>query len=329
MTFQRCCPSTVRVSRGFHLHGAPACLVLVLGIAIGLGDHVAAQAAAPQTKRPGPTEVDGLVASDGLRLSATYWAGPESKDTVPVILLHTWKGDRKEYAGLAPFLQKQGHAVLVPDLRGHGLSTQSQLGGRKLDAAKMGNEHLSFMRYDDMELLRRFLVKKNDAEELNLNKLCIVGAEMGAAVAAYYAFYDWTEVRREANRRPAPSQDIKGLVLISPDWDFKGMPLSKPFGNPFVRSQISLMIVVGKEDSRTLADSRRLHNMVKRFHPDPATVDAEQRDLYFVQLSTKLQGTKILGVKALHLEEAIGKFVELRAVNRPYPWYSRSKKKTD
>jgi len=329
MTLKRCCPSTVRVSRGFHLPGSLACLAFVLAMAAGFGDLAPLQAAAPPTKLAGPVEVDGLVASDGLRLSATYWAGPENRDTVPVILLHTWKGDRKEYAGLAPFLQKEGHSVLVPDLRGHGLSTQSQLGGRKLDAAKMGNEHLSFMRYDDMELLRRFLVKKNDAEELNLNKLCIVGAEMGASVAAYYAFYDWTEVRREANRRPAPSQDIKGLVLISPDWDFKGMPLNKPFSNPFVRSQISLMLVVGKEDSRTLADSRRLHNMVKRFHTDPTTVDAAQRDLYFAQLPTKLQGTKILGIKALNLEEYIGKFIELRAVDQSYPWYSRSKKKTN
>jgi hypothetical protein len=78
------------------------------------------------------------------------------------------------------------------------------------------------MCYDDMELLRKFLVKENDAGNLNLNKLCIVGAEMGASVASYYAAYDWTTVRREANRRPAPSQDVKGLFLISPDWDFKG-----------------------------------------------------------------------------------------------------------
>jgi pimeloyl-ACP methyl ester carboxylesterase len=328
MTFKRCCLSTVRVSQGFYRRGSLACLASVLAIATGFGDLVPAQAAAAEKKLPGPADVDGLVSGDGLRLSATFYAGPEEKETVPVILLHTWKGDGKEYAGLAPYLQQQGHAVLVPDMRGHGASTQ-QLNGRKLDAAKMGNEHLSFMRYDDMELLRKFLVKKNDEEMLNLNKLCIVGAEMGASVAAYYAFYDWTEFRREANRRPAPSQDIKGLFLISPDWAFKGMPLNKPFSHPLIRSQISVWIVVGKEDARTLADSRRLHNMIKRFHVDPETVDADQRDLLFVQLPTKLQGTKILGVKALRLEQAIGTFIKLRAVDQSYPWYSRSKKKKD
>ncbi|NQT14465.1 MAG: alpha/beta fold hydrolase [Planctomycetes bacterium] len=318
MTFKRCCLSTVRVSRGFHLRGSVVCLASVLAMA--------AFAPAAEPKLKPSEEVGGLVASDGLQLAASYWPGPEDRDTVPVILLHMWKGDRKEYAGLAPYLQKQGHAVLVPDLRGHGASTQSRLGGRKLDAAKMGNEHLSFMRYDDMELLRKFLVKKNDEELLNLNKLCIVGAEMGASVAAYYAFYDWTEFRREANRRPAPSRDIKGLFLISPDWDFKGMPMNKPFTHPLVRSQISVMIVAGKEDSKALAESRRLHKLIKRFHADPETVDVDQRDLWFIPLPTKLQGTKILGIKALNLEEAIGTFIKLRAVDQSYPWYRRASK---
>lgn len=322
MTFKRCCLSTVRVSQGFYLRGSLACLASVLAMAV----FAPARAAAAEPKLDAPEEVGGLVASDGLQLSATYWPGPEDRDTVPVILLHMWKGDRKEYAGLAPYLQKQGHAVLVPDLRGHGASTQSRLGGRKLDAAKMGNEHLSFMRYDDMELLRKFLVKKNDEELLNLNKLCIVGAEMGASVAAYYAFYDWTEFRREANRRPVPSRDIKGLFLISPDWDFKGMPMNKPFTHPLVRSQISVMIVAGKEDSKALAESRRLHNLIKRFHTDPETVDVDQRDLWFIPLPTKLQGTKILGIKALNLEAAIGEFIKLRAVDQSYPWYRRASK---
>jgi hypothetical protein len=144
---------------------------------------------------------------------------------------------------------------------------------------------------------------------------------MGASVAAYYAAYDWTTVRREANRRPAPSQDVKGLVLISSDWDFKGLPLNKPFTNPLVRSQIGVMIVVGKEDSRVHADSRRLNSFIERFHSK--TGDAADRTLFFAELPTKLQGTKILGVKSLRLEEFIATFIKFRAVNQSYPWYQR------
>ncbi len=48
--------------------------------------------------------------------------------------------------------------------------------------------------------------------------------------------------------------------------------------------------------------------------------------LFFAQPQTKLQGTKILGAKALNLEEYIGRFIEYRAVNKSYPWYERSNK---
>ena len=39
----------------------------------------------------------------------------------------------------------------------------------------------------DMEAVRSFLVGKNDKEELNLNRLCIVGLGMGATVAVNWA----------------------------------------------------------------------------------------------------------------------------------------------
>lgn len=326
MTFKRCCLSTIEVARGFSASGLPVCVALALVVPLGAAEPAPAQGAAAEEKVPPPEELQAgeLISSDGLQLAATFYPGTKGKDTVPVILLHMWKGSRKDYAGLAPFLQEQGHAVLVPDMRGHGASTGPSVGGRKLDAAKMGAEHYSFMRYDDMEAFRRFLVKKNDQEELNLNKLCIVGAEMGAAVAAYYAYYDWTEFRREAGRRPAPSRDVKALVMISPDWDFKGMPMNKPLANPFVRSQISMMIFAGKEDSRALADARRVYNLLKRYHVDPSSVEADQVDLLFGQPPTKLQGTKMLGVRGLNLEREIGLFIELRLVKQPYPWYKRT-----
>lgn len=326
MTFKRCCLSMIEVARGFCPRGLPVCVALALVVPLGIAEPALAQETAAEEKLPAPEELQAgeLASSDGLQLAATFYPGTKGKDTVPVILLHMWKGSRKDYAGLAPFLQQQGHAVLVPDLRGHGGSTRSPLGGRKLDAAKMGAEHYSYMRYDDMEALRKFLVKKNDQEELNLNKLCIVGAEMGAAVAAYYAYYDWTEVRREANRRPAPSQDVKALVLISPDWDFKGMPMNKPLANPLVRSQISVMVFAGREDSRSLADARRVYNLLKRFHVDPDSAEADQLDLLFGQPPTKLQGTKMLGVRGLNLEREIGLFIELRLLKQAYPWYKRA-----
>jgi len=320
------CKRRCQLSVGVCPRGFVACLAFALVVSVGFAELLPAAEAArekPKQVRP-PVELGGheLVTGDGVQLSATFFPGPEDKETVPVILLHMWKGDRREYAGLAPYLQQQGYAVLVPDLRGHGGSTEFFGTGRKLDGAKMAKDHFYLMPYKDMETLRRFLVNKNDEGELNLNKLCIVGAEMGAAVAAYYTFYDWTTPRREADRAAA-SQDVKGLVLISPDWDFKGLPMSKPLSNPLVRSQVSVMIVVGKESSSAAADARRVYNLLDRFHADYDAEDADKRDLFFGQLPTKLQGTKMLGVSGLNLERAIARFIELRLVNQEYPWYQR------
>jgi pimeloyl-ACP methyl ester carboxylesterase len=305
-------------------------IAIALVVSMGASGFLPEQAgAAEEEELPAPVEVGGqrLMTADGLQLSATFRPGTRGQESVPVILLHMWKGSRKDYAGLAEYLQRQGHAVLVPDLRGHGDSAGGPLTGRKLDPAKLSKNDFYEMRYGDMELLRRFLVEKNDAGELNLNKLCIVGAEMGAVVGVYYALNDWTQIRREANRAAA-AQDVKGLVLISPDWDFRGMPLNKPLGNPLVRSAISTMIVVGKEDSRSLGEANRVHNVLKKFHVDPEKLEPEDRDkmdLFYIQAPTKLQGTKMLGVRGLRVEWAVARFIELRLVKQDYPWYRRGR----
>ena len=87
-------------------------------------------------------------------------------------------------------------------------------------------------------------------------------------------------------------------------------------------------IVVGKEDSRSSAEANRVHNVLKKYHVDPEKLEPEDRDkidLFFIQAPTKLQGTKMLGVRGLRVEWAIGRFIELRLVNQDYPWYQRGK----
>jgi pimeloyl-ACP methyl ester carboxylesterase len=265
-----------------------------------------------------------LPAKDGLMLKAEFYLGTDDKDTVPVLLLHGWKGDRMEFAGLAAHLQRRGHAVLVPDLRGHGESIVAPVSltgtNRVVDAAHMTPEQFASMALYDLEVWRTFLAGMNDRDHLNLNKLCIVGAEMGAALAAYYALHDCTTLRREAGRA-APSRDVKAIVLISPDWDFHGMPLNKQLGNMLGRSGVAMMIVVGKGDRDSLSHALRLRNLVKRFHRSPA--DDEAQGLLFVEHPTDLQGTNRLRVRELRLPEAVAQFIEAHLVDPHYPWYDR------
>ena len=78
---------------------------------------------------PSPKKLT-LKTRDGVLLQATFYPGNKGKETVPVILLHGYKGSSSEYNQLAPYLQQTGCAVMVPDLRGHGASTQAEVGDR-------------------------------------------------------------------------------------------------------------------------------------------------------------------------------------------------------
>jgi len=65
---------------------------------------------------------DLFTAYDGTILSATYYRGAHGNDSVPVVLLHSKGGSRSDFAPIIPGLLKEGMAVLVPDIRGHGKS---------------------------------------------------------------------------------------------------------------------------------------------------------------------------------------------------------------
>ncbi len=322
-------PRTVGVLRTRRPFGFWVCLAVLLAIVAGPGQFVLGQGAAKRKKPPPePVELSGndLVTGDGVRLSATFYPGTNGKETVPVVLLHMWKGSRKDCIGVAEFWQKEhGHAVLVPDLRGHGGSTGFVGGGdvRRLDAARMSSDHFPQMAYGDLEAVRRFLVQENDEGKLNLSNLCLVGAEMGAAVAVYYAAYDWSRTIREGpTLRPFP--DVKALVLISPDWDFRHLPLGKQLNHPVVRSKIPTYVLVGKDDPRSYSDAKRVYSLLSRFHADPSDETAE-KDLFIKSFPTRLQGTKMLGVGGLDPppEKLISRFIELCVIKRDYPWRHR------
>lgn len=312
---------------GQQCHFQPGLSRLVLAaLFLGLCGSVAAAAPPkknPKDELPKPEEVGGrdLLTRDGVQLKATFYPSKKGKDAIPVILLHMWKGDRKEFASLAPLLQQKGHAVLVPDLRGHGESTSQVIGvgrTRELDASKFGPSDFARMVNYDMETLKSFLMKKNNAGELNIEKLCVVGGEMGASVALEWARLDWSWPMLVGKKQ---GQDVRALVLISPEQNFHGLDVSGALKHPGVRSRLSVLIIVGKGDPRAVSQAQRIEGMFSRFHPDPS--DASKQDLFFYRADTKLQGTKMLGVQGLNLETGIVKFIDWRLAKQDIPWNSR------
>lgn len=263
---------------------------------------------------------DDLVTRDLVSLAATFYPGAADKNTVPVILLHAFKGSRKDFSVLAPYLAKQGYAVMVPDLRGHGDSTSKLAvrGGKrrvvKLDAAKMRSNDFSQIAGQDMGALRRFLVVKNNEGQLNLNKLVIVGMELGAAVAIDWAVYDWSFPDYPGVKQ---SKDVKALVLISPKRTYSGLRTSQSLEHGAVQSVLPIMIVVGKDDRKAASDATNIHGKIQSVRreefPDLSPAEAlERKTLWFLQAPTKLQSAKLLNAKSLNLPGSIHKFIDIR-----------------
>ena len=100
----------------------------------------------------------------------------------------------------------------------------------------------------DMEAVRGFLVGKNDAGELNLNKLCLVGSGMGANVAANWALQDWTAPPLAIGKQ---GQDVKALVLISPRWSYSGLSFQGPMQFRPLKENVAWQLIYGVEDTKS------------------------------------------------------------------------------
>lgn len=287
-----------------------ALVAILLATAIAAGGPVRATAA-DNEKIPEPEEVT-LRTNDGVTLNATFYPSTLEKKAVPVILLHAFKGSRADFEELALKLQRAGHAVLVPDLRGHGADRATPLRPNDYPA----------MVFEDLEAVKKFLMIKNNTGELNIEKLCLVGVEMGAVVAVNWAAHDWSWPMLATGKQ---GQDVKALVLISPEWAFKTIRLHDAISHPNVRAELSVMIIAGEGNGKSLKEAKRVYGALERYHPLPSgdeAADAKQT-LWLRTPQTSLQSTRLLNEKSMRVDQMILKFIELRLVKQPLPWRDR------
>ncbi|HEX4142065.1 MAG TPA: alpha/beta fold hydrolase [Pirellulales bacterium] len=278
-------------------------------------DPPAGDSADAEEKPPAPEDVL-LRTKDKLHLHAVYYPGTQKKNSVPIILLHAYNGDCHDFDDLALLLQKRGHAVITPDLRGHGESKEIDRDGRaeKIEPRDLRVPDFTDMWKFDLEAVKSYLIVQNNAGELNIDKLCVVGAEMGAIIAADWAELDWSWPVLSSGKQ---GQDVKALVLISPESNFKGMKLIDAVSSPDVRSELAIMLIAGRKNSRYSEEANKLYKHFAKYH-----IEKTSPALELLRPDTKLQGTKLLGEKSLGVEAAIVKFID-QLVKKPYPWDER------
>jgi pimeloyl-ACP methyl ester carboxylesterase len=298
-----------------------------------------------------PEVEEEITTADGVKLAVTYYPGTKGKESVPVLLLHPFKGSRSDFTkdgGLAPYLQKNlGCAVIVPDLRGHGDSKtrvgtapakklESGAATKKGDAdaatpkktTKKGELEAENLKKSDFPLMvtqdllrvKNYIRKKNNQEELNINKLCVVGVDMGASVALEYALFDACGYEYGTPyfglKKLQLGCFVKALVLISPQWSCNGFNagnLAK--GGPagaYVRANTPVLIFVGKENATALKEAKRIEDMFKQVRKADAA-----KTLMVGQLDTSLQGMKTLDHAPLRVMPKMAKFLSVRVLDNP------------
>jgi dienelactone hydrolase len=265
-------------------------------------------------KVPEPEDVS-LETKDGLTIKATYYPGTAKKEAVPVIMIHGIGGQRGDFHAFGTYLQSLGHAAIAPDLRGHGQSkTQKGPTGAPvtLDAEKFNKGALEAM-VADVQACKKFLLDKHNAGDLNIEKLCVVGAEFGATLAIRWAAVDWSTQDLPAYKL---GQDVKALVLLSPQPPYKALSYREAL--PYVQSQLSWLIVAGTEDTKSSTEASKLHKQLQIHHPRTG----EDTDLFLEEPETKLSGTKLLS-DTLQVKRMIGVFIEKRLVKSGAQWQER------
>ncbi len=269
---------------------------------------------------PEPRAVN-LTTKDGLALRAEYYESLEGKEAVPVVMIHMHEGRRNDYHELALFLQREhGHAVMVPDLRGHGDSTKFADRDRPLAAKSLRPADFAAMIQQDLEACKSFLLAEHNEGRLNIEKLCVVGAEMGCVLALNWALLDWSWPPLATGKQ---GQDVMAVVLLSPEWSFRNLNLTRVMGHPDVRSKISIYMMVGKGDTRAVRQASRVYKAFQTHHADQSELELADRDLLGKSFDTSLQGTKLLG-EGFGVAEEIAAFIDRRLVQQDIPWRSRT-----
>lgn len=303
-----------------------------LGIVVGFSFNCAIAAAQNRdsTSLAADSSDVTLTTKDGVKLGATYFPSSMGQEAVQIVMLHDYKESRAVFNTLARELQNpvgeglESHAVLTVDLRGHGDSTSMvDRGGqtREIDVDRLKAADYQAMVLLDMEAVRSFLVDKNDAGELNLNKLCLLGSGMGANVAISYAAYDWSVPQLP---RIKQGQDVKALILASPKWSYPGLPILKALKNRDVRQRISVLLVYGAEDARSAKDAKTIYKNLEKYHPEPPHDQRrEKQDLFQFPLPTRLQGTRLLTDPDFGMLPKLDAFIAARLSQQNFEWLRR------
>ncbi len=226
-----------------------------------------------------------LDTSDGVRLRVTYLAPPKAKgaegptnQAIPFILLHDWEGSRNDLAQYAFFLQRQGHAVIVPDLRGHGGSTEVVGRNQKIDAAKFRKNEVASAQ-KDIERCKKYLVQQHNKGEVNIDLLCVVAVGKTSVLAVQWTLNDWVAFPAFNTKGIKQGQDVKALMLVSPVKKLAGISILPTLKHGLFsgRGPTLPMLIVWGASEENARECESIYNTLKKSRPDVSDIENDNR----------------------------------------------------
>ncbi len=221
------------------------------------------------------------------------------KSTVPFILVHDWERSRADLLAMGYFLQSQGHAVIIPDLRGHGQSVSVAGTTLRLDHAKFKKfEKASSV--GDIDQCKRFLQEKNNEGIVNIDLLNIVAVGDSSHLAIAWAIADWSW---EPVAGIKQGKDVKSLILFSPTSKFAGSSLKKLIKEPLISGRGTAplpMLVIWGRQSEAAEGCDQWVELMRKFRPEASEADDMatrwfKQNLFHFEAPTGMSGFELAG----------------------------------
>lgn len=319
------------------------CLTILLGAGASLVLLLPPGLAAQTPKKKDDSlllkETKVLTTRDGGSIRITYYKSQRGKESPVVVLLHQKNGNRffwERKEGFAEVLQRDGYAVITVDLRFHGESRPAgaaaagnanqpdgKKGGKKVSTTpELKPADYEAMIEFDMEAVKKFIYEEHQAENLNMNRLGIVGPEMGASIAAGFAVNDWLKEPHSDGQpgfQTPRGQDVRALVLISPQSSFHGLPMPKAINvirNP--NYKIGFLFAACKNDPEDKGQTKKLYEQT-------GAQGGKDERIFFLEYPGKLRGTDLIGQR-LGLEKKMRTFFDETLMKIDAPWRDRQSK---
>lgn len=235
---------------------------------------------------------------DGVRLRCTYFAPPKLKDAeasvsatpaMPFILLHGWDGDRRQLLKYGLYLQKAGHAVIVPDLRGHGQSLSVEGLKKPLDYKKFRKQEVMSAQ-KDIERCKKFLVQKHNQGEVNIDLLSLMAVGETSVLAVQWVLNDWFAFPSHNPQGIKQGQDVKSLMLVSPVKKLAGVSMMNNIQHPLFTSvngtEAMPMLVLWSSFEKTAKESAEIAEILGKHRPDNSKIEDQAERMKASELIT-------------------------------------------